>query len=356
MVINHLIIDSSQDSLAIQKNDHGVQKFEHRGHFERLDAVHWDDLHLIKSVATVNSFRQAAKKLGCSVNTVRARANRLEKALGTTLLKRSREGISLSEDGVAILGVAMEMQSFSRRLQLGAGNNVVVRQGELRISCSEGIGSYWLTPRLNGLRECVPNHIVVFDNDFDQHRIHSSDYDIRIGFAKPTDPDAIVKKVATVHQILFASEAYIAKYGIPKSMNEMRDHRLILLNAPGVNSDAFALFFGEQEGRRLITAKFNTGHSLLGAIANGMGIGALPTYVGAISQRVVPLDIPVSLKFELWLSFERSGANSQPVREALNWVQHCFDPQRYPWFADEFIHPRDFADQLANERGKHQLI
>ena len=356
MVTNHLILDSSQNFVAIQKNERGVREFEHHILFERLDSVHWDDLNLIKTVAAVDSFRQAAIKLGCSVNTVRARIIRLEKALGTTLLKRSREGISFSEDGLVILEVAMEMQSFSKQLQRGTGNNIVVKQGELRISCSEGVGSYWLTPRLNNLRQRLPNHVIVLDNDFDQSRIHSPDYDIRIGFAKPTDPDAIVKKLATVHQILFASEAYLSTYGMPASMNDMHGHRLVLLSAPGVKSDAASLFFGEDGARQLVAAKFNTGHSLLGAIANGIGIGALPTYAGAISARLVPLTIPVSLKFELWLSFDRSGANSQPVREAINWAHYCFDPQRYPWFADEFVHPHDFEDQLANERFDHQLI
>jgi DNA-binding transcriptional LysR family regulator len=356
MVTNHLVLNSRQKFVDMQKKEQGVQQLEHPVLYGRLGGVHWDDLHLIKTVALVKSFRQAAIKLGCSVNTVRARVQRLEKALGTTLFKRSREGISLSEDGLIILDVAMEMQSFSTRLQRGTGNNIVVQQGELRISCSEGVGSYWLTPRLSDLLERLPSHIVVLDNDFDQNRIHSTDYDIRIGFAKPTDPDAIIKRLATVHQMLFASEAYLATYGMPSSINEVRDHRLVLLNAPGVKSDAVSLFFGEDGARKLISAKFNTGHSLLGSIINGIGIGALPTYAGAISERLIPVDVPVSLKFELWLSFDRSGANSQPVREAINWAHRCFDPLRYPWFADEFIHPRDFEDQLANERGKHQLF
>jgi DNA-binding transcriptional LysR family regulator len=335
MVTNHLVLNSSQNFVDTQKKEQGVQQIEHNALFEKLDDVHWDDLNLIKTVAVVESFRQAALKLGCSVNTVRARVQRLEKALGATLFKRSREGISLSEDGVAILDVAMEMQSFSTRLQRGTGNNIVVQQGELRISCSEGIGSYWLTQRLSDLRERLPNHVVVLDNDFNQHRIHSSDYDIRIGFAKPTDPDAMV---------------------MPTSINDVADHRLVLLSAPGVKSDAVSLFFGEDGARQLVAAKFNTGHSLLGAIANGIGIGALPTYAGTISARLIPLDVPISLKFELWLSFDRSGANSLPVREAINWAHRCFDQARYPWFADDFIHPHDFEDQLASELRDHQLI
>lgn len=356
MSTNHAILNTLQNFVDNQKKEQGVRPDEHPAPLEGLDDIHWNDLHLFKTVALTESFRQAAKNLGCSVNTVRARVQRLETTLGTTLFKRSHEGIALSEDGLAILDVVMEMQAFSTRLQHGTGNNIVVRRGELRISCAEGIGSYWLTPRLNDLHARLPKNIVVLDNHFDQHRIHSRDYDIRIGFAKPTDPDVIVKKLAMVHQILFASEAYLAKYGTPSSMNDVRDHRLVLLSAPGVNTDAVSLFFGEDTARHMVAGRFNTGHSLLGAISNGIGIGALPTYVGALTERLIPLMLPVNFTFELWLSFDRSSANSQPVREAINWAHRCFDPARHPWFADEFIHPSDFEARLAEERRNHQLF
>jgi DNA-binding transcriptional LysR family regulator len=356
MVANGLMLTSQQEFVDIQKKEQGVQYDEHPVLSERLNGVHWDDLQLFKTVAAAASFRQAAIKLGCSVNTVRSRVQRLEKTLCTTLFKRSREGISLSEDGLVILDLAMEMQSFSTRLELGAGNNIVVRQGELRIACSEGLGSYWLTPRLADLHARLPKNIVVLDNHFDQHQIHSRDYDIRIGFLKPTDPETIVKKLATVHQILFASETYLSRYGTPSSINDFRDHRLVLLSAPGVNSDAVNLFFGEDGARQMTAGKFNTGHSLLSAISNGLGIGALPTYTGAIAGSLVPLTIPIKFTFELWLSFDRSSANSQPVREAINWAHRCFDPARYPWFANEFIHPCNFEDRLVDERHNYPLF
>jgi DNA-binding transcriptional LysR family regulator len=356
MVTEHIIINSGQDFIAIQNIEQGVQSSEHSAMFENLDTVHWDDWHLLKTVAAVESFRQAAIKLGSSVNTVRARVERLEGALGTILFKRSHSGIKLSPEGSAALEIAIEMQSFSSRMQRGRGNNVVVQEGEFRIACSEGLGTYWLTPRLHDLRERIPDHIIAMHNEFDQHRIHSRAHDICIGFAKPTNPDVIVKKLATVHQMLFASEGYLAKHGMPTSINETRRHRFVLQSAPGVKSDAIGLFLGEDGANQLVAARFNTGNSLLAAISNGIGIGALPTYAGAISKNLVPLDVPVWLKFDLWLSFDRSGIGSRPVREAINWLKGCFDPDSYPWFADDFVHPKNFADQLDAELTSHHHI
>jgi len=37
------------------------------------------------------------------------------------------------------------------------------------------------------------------------------------------------------------------------------------------------------------------------------------------------------------------------VRRAIDWLIASFDPQKFPWFRDEFIHPRDLPEQLEGE-------
>ena len=31
------------------------------------------------------------------------------------------------------------------------------------------------------------------------------------------------------------------------------------------------------------------------------------------------------------------------VATFIDWLRTLFDPKRYPWFGDQFIHPREFA-------------
>jgi hypothetical protein len=31
------------------------------------------------------------------------------------------------------------------------------------------------------------------------------------------------------------------------------------------------------------------------------------------------------------------------LREAIKWLQNIFDPVRFPWFSDTFVHPDDFS-------------
>ena len=102
------------------------------------------------------------------------------------------------------------------------------------------------------------------------------------------------------------------------------------------------MFIGQEAAHQTSTVKVNTSYSLYQGVLSGVGIGALPTYISALSSELHPLELPLQLKFDLWLSFDRSLKKSRTVRAAIDWLHDCFDARRYPWFGDKFLHPRDF--------------
>ncbi len=340
--------------LRLKKVNRSVPISEQSIFLEKLDAVHWDDLHMFRAVAASGSFRQAATQLSVSVNTVRGRVARLERALDTILLSRSHKGIFLSADGQAILNVTLDMQSSSWQLRRGAGNNVLVRQGELRISCAESLGMFWLTPFLADLNARLPEHRIKLQNEYNQNIIHSRDSDICIGYRRPNNPEAIVTKIATVHQMPFASKAYIEQFGAPKSIEDAVNHKIILFDAPGVNSEAADLYLGADVLNRVSKSTFNTGYSFFWSVISGNGVAVLPTYVRSLSDVVIPIDVPLRFKFDIWLSFHRSGKDSTPIREAIDWLQSCFNTAHYPWFSENFVHPNEFEEDACKVRAKRK--
>jgi DNA-binding transcriptional LysR family regulator len=269
--------------------------------------------------------------------------SRLESTLDTTLFARTRDGLRVTAEGRSVITVARQMRTLSSGLVHGRGNNVLVRDGEIRICASEGIGTFWLTPRLCELRQRLPDLAVTLHNDFDQSRIHSRDFDLSLGFVRPTDPDMIVSKLATLHFMLFASEAYLRERGIPQSLDDIRGHDYVEQDAPGLTPESVRLFVGEEGQEQLTAVRVNTSFSLYWAVANGAGIAALPTYMRAVSRRVRPLDLPLRMKFELWMAYDESARGSQQVRKTVEWLRSCFDADRHPWFADHFVHPDDFV-------------
>jgi DNA-binding transcriptional LysR family regulator len=350
MVTDRITISSEGAEGVIQNSEQGVQDFAPPALAELLDLIHRDDLILMRCIGEASSLRRASGQLGISANTARTRLNRLEETIGPNMYVRDWEGLKITAEGRAVLRVANEIYQLSNGLPRGQGNSFLAREGEIRICVAEGLGTFWLTPRLLELKAMLPNLVVSLDCFSDQSCFNPKDFDITIGFARPVDGEAIVTKLATIHMLPFASEHYLRTYGVPTSLDDLVGHHCVQQDAPGMNYEAIGLFFGADMLSDFVKIRVNSSYSLFWAVASGVGIGALPTYIRAISRRVQPLALPIQLKFELWASFSCAAKQSQPVRTAMEWLRTSFDPQRYPWFADRFVHPDDFGEPFEDSQ------
>lgn len=339
----------SPPASAIQNSEQAVQRRDTRRPQALPSRLDWADLKLFLAVAGARSLRSAATAERLSVNTLRARIARLEAEFGATVFRRTRAGIDLTDAGAELLRVADEMRTILGGT-LETEGNVLIRPGEIRIGCGEGLGTLWLTPRLTELRETIPNLTVNLMCDYDQERDRSGEVDVGISFRMPRDPDLVVSSLGWLHIILFASEAYLREHGQPKSLDEFRDHRFIEQVAPGVSHSALDLFIGSERPAGFIPMRTNSSLSMFWAAASGAGIAALPTYSRAISSKVVPLDLPVQLRFRMWYHYHGSARSSPAVAAAVAWLKAAFDPVAYPWFGETFVHPRDFLKPEPGRR------
>ncbi|MFM9851700.1 MAG: LysR family transcriptional regulator [Sphingomonadaceae bacterium] len=332
----------------IQKSEQGVQRREHLSVMERVRSLDWDDLDLLCYIAKATSLRQAARTSQVSVNTIRTHLNRLEALLGVAIFDRSHEGVSLNNEGQQVFDIARERQFL--KLNEYSQENFEFRKNskEISICCSEGVAEFWLMSMLPELKKSLDDQVISFQSETDQNKIHSNRYDLCIGFERPSDPDAMVTKLATVHFMLFASPEYLKKYGHPKSFDDLSGHSYVAHVAPGIASDTLNLFVGLSTASKLLSLRVNTSVSLYHAVANGSAIAALPTFASTMSRHVVPLNLPLRLKFELWLSFRKNARGYSPVRLSIDWLRQCFNSKNYPWFADNFIHPEEFGNIIIN--------
>jgi DNA-binding transcriptional LysR family regulator len=350
MVTERISISSEGEDGVVQNSEQGVQNFEPPTLAELLETIHRDDLILMRCIGEASSIRRASAQLNLSTNTARTRLRRLESTVGAILYDRDWQGLRVTAEGRAVLSVANEVHQLSSTLPSGKGNNILVRDGEIRICVSEGLGTFWLTPRLLELKALLPHLVISLDCFSDQSAINPKDFDIVVGFTRPADEWAMVTKLATVHIMPFASSCYLQARGTPDSLSELDGHNCVQQEVPGMNYDVIRFFVGSEMLKDFISIRVSSSYSLFWAVATGAGIGALPTYVRSISRRVQPLDLPIRLQFELWGSFRRSARHSQPVRTALDWLRASFDSRRYPWFSDKFIHPNDFTDSFEDSQ------
>jgi DNA-binding transcriptional LysR family regulator len=279
--------------------------------------------------------------MSLSVNTLRSRLDRLEKALATTLFARRSDGLELTAEGRAVVEVAQSMYSASSQLPSGRGNRVLLREDALSICASEGVGTFWLTPRLLDLRQRLNGMTVSLDCFSDQSKLQPVAHDISVGFERPTDPDAVSFKAATMHMVPYASHDYIDRFGELLSLDDIAGHKCIQQDAPGLNYDILQHFLGTDSMKEVTQFRVNSSFALFWAVSSGIGIAGLPTYISALSNRIRPLNMPIRLKFDLWISYHGTSRGSWPVRLAVDWLRDSFDSRRYPWFREAFVNPSD---------------
>ena len=101
-----------------------------------------------------------------------------------------------------------------------------------------------------------------------------------------------------------------------------------------------SLFPGYSE-RDLVVMKTNVSSANYWAVANGAGIGVFPTYAQALGGKMIPLDIDTRWSLDIWLSYHPGSGRIPRVRHMIDWLIEAFNPAKYPWFGDEFLHPRE---------------
>jgi DNA-binding transcriptional LysR family regulator len=45
---------------------------------------------------------------------------------------------------------------------------------------------------------------------------------------------------------------------------------------------------------------------------------------------------------EVWLSYHPGNGRIPRVRHMIDWLVEAFNPTKFPWFKDEFVHPSEF--------------
>ncbi len=323
--------------------DKGGQYFDHPLNLKKREFRTWDAGRVFLEVARHTSLRSAADALGLRHNTVRARIDELEHELGCTLIIRDRLGVRLTADGDRILAALsrMEREAFS---VLGASNrSEVTVSGEVRITVTEGLGTFWVTPRLVEFQMANPRLIVVMDGVAHTADIQRLETDIAIHLRRPSSPDVNVKKLGRLHLVPFVAPSYVQRFGRPKSLADLRNHRIVLQRDDDKELQAtYDKIFPGVPPEGLVAFKTNLGSANYWALAQGAGIGWLPTYAHALGAPLIALDeLGMNLPVDIWLWFHKEMKRTARVSRTIDWIKRSFDPREYPWFRDEFIHPSD---------------
>ncbi|MBA9070198.1 DNA-binding transcriptional LysR family regulator [Methylobacterium sp. RAS18] len=319
-----------------------VPHVEHLPVDRAADDLDWHSLRLFLELYRSGSFRACAAALDISVNSLRRRIEALEAALQFPLFIRTVDGIRPTAGGECILTAAEAMEQAAFQVLRARGGISTDVEGEVRIAVTEGLGTAWLTPRLVDFQNAFPSLRVALNCAMNSADVLRMEADVAVQLTRPEAADVKVVRLGYLHTMPFASRAYVGRNGLPTTVEELVQHRLILQIA---EQASHLSIFGDMLPRfpypPSVPITTNTSSALALAIANGAGIGWLPTYVSSLQAGLLPVDCGLQFRFDVWLTYHRDLEAIPRVRQTINWMKASFDARLYPFFGEDFVHPRD---------------
>lgn len=315
-----------------------------------LERISWDDLRMFVIAAREQSFRKAAITLKTSSSTVTRRIERLERNLGLRLFDRVPEGVRLTLDGGVIFEESRRMEEVTLRLRRHIDRDLTSR-GRVRCTITEGLGTFWMMPRLAEFHRANPFTSVDLRCTMNFADVLRLESDMAIQLAKPEASDLKVVRIGRLHVCLFAAPRYLDLYGPPERASDLVHHRLVEQVSPQLPDGILAKLIGLPSVEGAVALRTNLSSAHFHAIETGIGIGLLPTYAIPLGANVVPLDLGVYRPVDIWLTYHPDVREIPRVNLFMDWVRSIFDARRYPWFADEFIHPNELSGWMAKRPG-----
>ncbi len=292
-----------------------------------MQAHDWNDLQAFIVVAQAGQIARAAKKMGVDATTVGRRLRRLENQFGSTLFEQTREGQALTEAGEKLLASIEIMATAAEAAQ---PDQVVGRglSGTLRISVSEGFGSWFLTRHVPEFVKRFPNlHLdLVASSGFLSPSKREAD--IAVILSRPKAGHVVAQKLASYNLRLYAGSAYLAQNGPPSTLNELgTEHHLIgyipdLLYAPELNY-LDDLVPGLKPNIR--TSSILAQHRL---ISVGAGIGVLPCFIGDIDETLTPIFPNSLIRRSFWLVTHKDNQSLERIKIGKSWLTEIVQNER----------------------------
>lgn len=294
-----------------------------------------DRMRVFLRVAELSSFTQAAQTLGLPKGSVSSAVAELEADLGTRLLHRTTRRVQLTQDGHVFAERARDLVSDLDELTSHFQGGETSLRGRVRVDMSTNLARDVILPRLPEFLAAHPGIEVEFSSTERMVDLAQEGFDFTIRTGARIDASLIARPLGAFRVINCVSPAYLARFGCPRSPDELAEHRLVhyaaVLGAPPDGFDYFEPGKGElrtvpMEGSITV----NSAGAYVAAALAGLGLVQIPA-VG-VRERLatgelveVLADFPAP-SLPVWLVYLNRRHQPRRVRVFMDWVAGLITP------------------------------
>lgn len=185
-------------------------------------------MRVFRCIIEAQGFSAAAQRLETTHSSVSRHLQQLESTLGVRLINRNTRRMSLSAAGERYYAACVDILD---RVD-AAAQAVTLEQeqpsGLLRISAPLVVGTLELAHWLPAFQQRYPNIQVDLSCSDSFVDLVADGFDVAIRICGPLADSSLVARLLTVSPlVMVASSAYVFRHGLPRSVAELSEHRLL---------------------------------------------------------------------------------------------------------------------------------
>lgn len=280
----------------------------------------WTLIRSFLAVGEAGSLSAAARQLGLTQPTLGRHVAELESALGVILFERRRDGLRLTEKGMALAERAGPMRDAADAFSRLATGSAERMEGTVRLTASEVMSAYVLPPMLARLAAEEPGIEIEIVASNQIGSLLARDADIAIRMVRPVQNDLVARHVADLPLTACAAEAYLDRMGRPQIPQDLARHRLIGWDRADDIIKGFAQF-GMSVDRHAFATRTDNQIVLWEAVKAGLGIGFAQASLVARQpgvEAVLP-DLPIPA-LPMWLAIHEDLRTAPRIRRVLDFL------------------------------------
>ena len=276
----------------------------------------WEDIRHFVALAREGTLSAAARTLGVDHATVARRVAALETSTGLKLVDRRARVTALTEDGRRIAAVAAPMEEAAFALSRTAQAAKPGIDGEVTVSAPPNFASAVIAPQLVRLRQQHPGIRIKLMGEKRRASLSRREADVALRLSRPVETGLFVRKIGSFGFSL---------YGAPAYLNQTPPHAFAFIGYDASMAESpQEVWLRTVIGEREVVLRTNDLETQIAAARSGLGIAALPHYLGdrdaGLQRHEVPHK-PVSR--DVWLLVHRDLRQVPPVRAVMEFLVNC---------------------------------
>lgn len=263
------------------------------------------------------SLSAAARSLGLTQPTVGRHVDALETALGYALFIRTQQGLSPTQEALALRPYAEALESTSTALLRAASSQGAGVRGTIRITASDVITVEVLPAIITELHAAYPELTIELMSSNRIEDLLQREADIAVRMQRPSQGVLIARRIGDVELGMYAHKDYLARRGRPARIDDLAGHALIGFDKetafirsmktklPDVHRESLALRTdSDLASLAMLRAGFGIGYCQIGLARNN------PALVRLFPKRI-------SLKLDTWLAMHEDLRDNPSCKVAF---------------------------------------